>query len=89
MNMNDLKNNVSVLLLLVFCASVTVLAQPKADKIAPDVRAQMQKAKTSGEPVRVVMQLKGNPSLGLTKTLDGKDIKGKRLLRNLNARLVM
>jgi serine protease AprX len=84
MNMNNLKNKVSVLLLLLFCASVTALAQPKADKIAPDVRAQIQKAKTSGEPVRVVMQLKGNPSLGLTKTLDGKDIKGKRLLRNLN-----
>lgn len=83
MNTNDLKTKLSLLLFLL-CAHLTVLAQPKADKIAPDVRARLQKAKSSAEPVRVVMQLQGNPSLGLAKTLDGKDIKGKKLLRNLN-----
>jgi subtilisin family serine protease len=89
MNTNYLKNKrlpVMLSLLLLLCASVTLLAQPtaKADKIAPDVRALIQKAKTSTEPVRVVIQLQGNPSLGLTKILDGQDIKGKRLFRNLN-----
>ncbi len=87
MNTNYLKNKRLLgMLLLLLCTSVTLLAQPspKADKIAPDVRERIQKAKTSTEPVRVVMQLKGNPSLGLTKTLDGQGIKGKRLFRNLN-----
>ena len=85
MTTNDLKNKQLLgMLLLLLCASVTLLAQPKADKIAPDVRALIQKAKSSTEPVRVVMQLRGNPSLGLAKTLEGNDIKGKKFFRNLN-----
>lgn len=85
MNTNDLKHKrVLGMLLLLLCASVTLLAQPKADKIAPDVRARIQQAKTSTEPVRVVMQLKDNPSLWLSEMLNGQDIKSKRLFRNLN-----
>ncbi len=84
MTTNYLKNKLAMLLVLL-CASVTLLAQPKADKIAPDVRERIQKAKTSTEPVRVILQLKGNLSLGLAKRLDCLDIKGKKLYRNLNA----
>ena len=83
MNGKGMKTNL-LLLLLLLCAGVPLLAQPTADKIAPDVRERMHQAKTSTEPVRVVMQLKGNPSLGLAKTIDGKEFKGKKLFRNLN-----
>lgn len=77
-------------LILLLCTSVSLLAQTptKTDKIAPDVRERIQHARTSTEPVRVVMQLKGNPSLELAKTIGGKDIKGKKLFRNLNAYLL-
>ena len=85
MNGKRSKTTLSLLLLLL-CASVNLLAQSssKADKIAPDVRERILKAKSSTAPVRVVMQLKGNPTLGLSEMLNDKSIKGIRLFRKLN-----
>ncbi len=85
MNVKGSKTILSLLLLLL-CASVNLLAQAsaKADKIAPDIRERIRKAKISTEPVRLVMQLKGNPSLELSKLVDSNEFKGKKLFPNLN-----
>ena len=90
MNTNYLNYKTSKLmlsaLLLLVCASVTVWAQPsrQSDKIAPDVRERIRRARTRTEPMQVLLQLKGKLSAELTELMEGKESRGKKLLPNLD-----